>query len=180
VNPCVLFLLFNLGSKFYEWDGSDFANVTFGNTDAPVVSSYYGNMLVLPTGEIFWTHFGNVWVFRPGGHPQPEWLPQIVSVPTYITRGESYVVSGFNVNGFSQGAAYGDDSQAATNYPLVRITNRITFNVYYARTHDHSTMAVANSGGVFTNFDVPKNMESGLSDLVCNGIASSSVTVNMH
>jgi hypothetical protein len=174
--------VFNLGSKFYEWDGSDFANVTFGNTDAPVVSSYYGNMLVLPTGEVLWTDFGNVWVFRPGGHPQPEWLPQIVSVPTDITRGKAYVVSGFNFNGFSQGAAYGDDSQAATNYPLVRITNRITFNVYYARTHDHSTMAVAYSGGVFTNFDVPKNMESGLSDfeVVCNGIASASVTVNVH
>lgn len=174
--------VFNLGSKFYEWDGSTFRNVTAGNTDAPVVSSYYGNMLVLPTGEILWTDFGNVWVFRPAGHPQPEWLPQIVSVPTDITRGKSYVVSGFNFNGFSQGAAYGDDTQAATNYPLVRITNRITGNVYYARTHDHSTMAVAFTGGVFTNFDVPRRMESGLSDfeVVCNGIASSAVTVNVH
>jgi hypothetical protein len=174
--------VFNLGSKFYEWDGSIFRNVTAGNTDAPVISSYYGNMLLLPTGEVLWTDFGNVWVFRPNGHPQPEWAPQIVSVPTDITRGKSYVVSGFNFNGFSQGAAYGDDSQAATNYPLVRITNRITLNVYYARTHDHSTMAVAFSGGVFTNFDVPRNMESGLSDfeVVCNGIASPAVTVNVH
>ena len=174
--------VFNLGSKFYEWDGSTFRNVTAGNTDAPVVSSYYGNMLVLPTGEILWTDFGNVWVFHPNGHPQPEWAPQIASVPTDITRGKSYVVSGFNFNGFSQGAAYGDDSQAATNYPLVRITNRITLNVYYARTHDHSTMAVAYSGGVFTNFDLPKNMESGLSELevVCNGIASPAITVNVH
>jgi hypothetical protein len=174
--------VFNLGSKFLVWDGSTFSDVTAGNTDAPVVSSFYGNMLLLPTGEVLWTDFGNVWVFRPGGFPQPEWAPQIVSVPTDITRGKSSVVSGFNFNGFSQGAAYGDDAQAATNYPLVRLTNRITGNVYYARTHDHSTMAVAYSGGVFTNFDVPKNMESGLSDfeVVCNGIASSAVTVNVH
>jgi hypothetical protein len=174
--------VFNLGSNFYVWDGIDFANVTAGNTDAPVVSSFYGNMLILPTGEILWTDFGNVWVFRSSGRPQPAWAPEIVSVPADITRGKSYVVSGFKFNGFSQGAAYGDDAQSATNYPLVRITNRITGNVYYARTHDHSTMAVAYSGGVFTNFDVPRQMESGLSDLevVCNGIASPAATVNVH
>ncbi len=174
--------VFNLGSNFYVWDGIDFANVTAGNTDAPVVSSFYGNMLILPTGEILWTDFGNVWVFRSSGRPQAAWAPEIVSVPADITRGKSYVVSGFKFNGFSQGAAYGDDAQSATNYPLVRITNRITGNVYYARTHDHSTMAVAYSGGVFTNFDVPRQMESGLSDLevVCNGIASPAATVNVH
>ena len=32
--------------------------------------------------------------------------------------------------------------QAATNYPLVRITNIINGHVQYTRTHDHSTMAV--------------------------------------
>jgi hypothetical protein len=32
---------------------------------------------------------------------------------------------------------YGDDSQAAANYPLVRITNDRTGHVFYSRTHDH-------------------------------------------
>jgi hypothetical protein len=174
--------IFNLGSRFYVWDGSKLANVTFGNTDAPNVSSYYGNMLVLPTGEILWTDFGNVWVFQPGGEPKAEWKPQIMSVPSDVMRGQSYVVSGLNFNGFSQGAAYGDDIQAATNYPLVQITNRVTGNVYYARTHDHSSMAVASTAPAFTNFDVPRTMETGVSDLrvVCNGIASAAVTVNVH
>jgi hypothetical protein len=174
--------VFNLGTKFFEWNGSTFKNVTGGNTDAPNVSSYYGNMLILPTGQILWTDFGNVWVYQPIGHPNPDWAPQIVSIPTDVKRGQSYVVSGFNFNGFSQGAAYGDDAQAATNYPLVMITNRVTGAVSFARTHDHSTMAVASASPAFTNFDVAARTQTGLSDLqvICNGIASAPVTVNVH
>jgi len=39
--------------------------------------------------------------------------------------------------------------------PLVRITNNSTHHVFYARTHDHSTMGVATgTATVSTNFDV--------------------------
>jgi hypothetical protein len=174
--------IFNLGSKFLEWDGSDFTDVTRGNTDAPNASSYYGNMLALPTGEILWTDFGDVWVYRPKGNPNEAWRPQITSAPTQVYRGQTYVVKGFNLNGFSQGAAYGDDAQAATNYPLVRLTNRVTGDVFYARTHDHSTMAIAYTGEASTNFDVSSKTETGLSDLqvVANGIASAPVAVNVQ
>jgi hypothetical protein len=74
----------------------------------------------------------------------------------------------------SQGAAYGDDVQAATNYPLVRITNLRTGHVRYSRTHDHSSMAVASNDLVTTYFDVPAGQEPGLSELevVANGIPS--------
>jgi hypothetical protein len=121
-------------------------------------------------------------VYRPKGSPNAAWRPQITSAPTQVSRGKSYVVSGFNLNGFSQGAAYGDDAQAATNYPLVRLTNRITGDVFYARTHNHSTMGIAYSGQASTNFDVSSKTETGLSDLqvVANGIASASVTVNVR
>ena len=174
--------IFNLGSRFFVWDGTSLTDVTSGNTDAPNVSSYYGNMLILPTGQILWTDFGSVWVFEPRDGANPLWAPQITSAPSDISRGQSYTLSGLNLNGFSQGAAYGDDIQAATNYPLVQITNRVTGNVYYARTHDHSTMAVASTSPASTNFDVPKNIETGLSDLVvvCNGNSSAAVTVNVH
>jgi hypothetical protein len=86
------------------------------------------------------------------------------------------------LNGFTQGAAYGDDAQAATNYPLVRFTNRVTGNVYYERTHDHSTMAIAYTGPASTIFDVSSQTETGLNDMevVVNGIASDPVTVNVQ
>jgi len=185
-NGNVLFLaspgIFNTGSKFFVWDGTKYTNVTGGNTDAPSISSYWGNMLVLPTGEILFTDFGNVWLFESGGKPKDEWRPQILSVPTNIKRGGSYVVKGLNFNGFSQGAAYGDDIQGATNYPLVQITQRASGQVSYVRTHDHSTMAVASPNLEWTNFDVTYRVPSGLSDLrvVCNGIASAPVTVNIQ
>jgi hypothetical protein len=174
--------IYGIGSRFFEWNGTAFREVTAGNTEAPKVPSYYGNMLALPSGEILWSDFGSVWVYRPSGTPNPAWLPQITSAPIQVRRGKSYVVSGFNLNGFSQGAAYGDDVQAATNYPLVRLTNRITGHVFYARTHDHSTMGLAYTGEASTNFDVSLKTETGLSDLqvVANGIASAPVTVSVQ
>ena len=71
------------------------------------------------------------------------------------------------------------DFQAATNYPLVRITNNRTGHVFYSRTHDHSSMAVASADLVSTHFDVPANQERGLSELVVvtNGIPSAPVAV---
>lgn len=174
--------IYNTGSKFFEWNGSMFKDVTAGNTDAPNISSYWGNMLVLPTGQILYTDFGDVWVYQHGGTPKSEWLPQILSVPTTIQRGQSYKVSGLNFNGFSQGAAYGDDAQAATNYPLVMITNRESGRVFFARTHDPSTMAIAYTTSASTNFDLNWKIETGLSYLqvVANGIASLPVTVNVE
>jgi hypothetical protein len=73
--------------------------------------------------------------------------------------------------------------QTATNYPLVRIANNKTGHVFYARTHDHSSMGVATgSTTVSTNFDVPTTMETGASSLVvvANGIPSQAVNVTVN
>jgi len=65
----------------------------------------------------------------------------------------------------------------------VRLTNASTGHVFYARTHDHSTMGVATGTAiVFTNFDVPANMETGdcTLEVVANGIPSASVAVTVN
>jgi len=64
-------------------------------------------------------------------------------VPSCVVPGSSYLVSGTQLNGLSQGAAYGDDVQGATNYPLVQIVNNSSGNVFYARTSGFSTMSIA-------------------------------------
>jgi hypothetical protein len=92
----------------------------------------------------------------------------------------SYNLSGTEFNGLSQAAAVGDELNAATNYPLVRIRNIASGHMVYARTHDHSSMGVATgSTRVSTTFDVPTIAETGPSSLVvvANGIASTPVTV---
>ncbi len=82
----------------------------------------------------------------------------------------------------SQASMFGDEGQNATNYPLVRITNLKTKHVFYSRTHDHSSMAVASNAVSSTHFDVPANQETGRSKLevVANGIASAPVVVNVE
>ncbi len=67
-----------------------------------------------------------------------------MSYPSVATRGQSYIVSGKLFNGWSQATTFGDEFETATNYPLVRITNKATGHVFYAKTHDHSYMGVAN------------------------------------
>ena len=68
---------------------------------------------------------------------------------------------------------FGDDYQIATNYPLVRITNQQTHHVFYSRTHDFSSMAVANHRREHAWFDVFANQERGPRELeiVPNGVA---------
>jgi len=83
----------------------------------------------------------------------------------------------------SQANAFGDEYQTATNYPLVRITNNSTGHVFYAKTHDHSSMGVATGSKIIsTNFDVPAGMETGASSLVvvANGIPSQAVSITVN
>ena len=47
-------------------------------------------------------------------------------------------------NSITQGSAYGDDDLSATNYPLMRITNLETGNVFYSRIYNRSYIGIAN------------------------------------
>src|SRR5581483_4130265 len=87
--------------------------------------------------------------------------PVILETSPVLTRGGSYQGHGIGFNGVTQGAAYRDDVQAATNCPLVRITNLKSSHVFYSRTHDHSSMAVGPDAIVSTHFDVPAAAEKG-------------------
>jgi hypothetical protein len=109
----------------------------------------------------------------------PEWEPVITLAPQLLRPGESYRLEGIRLNGMSQGSVYGDEDQDATNYPLVRLINLATHHMFYTRTHDHSSMAVASDRVSSTYFDVPAKLERGLSrlEVVANGIASRPVLV---
>ena len=174
--------IFQIPSTFLEWDGKNLTEIAPA-PNASNDSSYYGNFLILPTGQILFTDFFFVSVYNSAGTYNPLLAPLVLFAPERVTPGGSYVTSGFLYNGMSQGAAYGDDVQAATNYPLVRITNKATGHVFYSRTHDHSSMGVGLFVGlVSTHFDVPATQEKGLSELVvvANGIPSRPVTINVQ
>jgi uncharacterized protein (TIGR03437 family) len=160
---------------FFEFDGMHLNAVPATPTAAKVDTSAQ-RVLVLPSGQIlFADYLSSIDIYTPAGSPDPAWAPTITAAPSLIQAGATYAISGTQFNGLSQAVGFGDDFQAATNYPLVRITNSASGHVFYCRTHGHSTMAVATSNTeVSTNFDVPASVESGPSNLVvvANGIAS--------
>lgn len=167
-------LVFGVSGTVYEWNGSSLTQVNG--------ISYSGPPLLLPTGQVMMLAYSSVVIYTPTGQPQSGWLPTIKTVSTTLTRGQTYPITGTQFNGFGQAMSYGDENENATNYPLVRITNKSTGNVFYAHTHGHSTMGVATgSTPVSTNFDVPAKMDTGASTLVvvANGIASKAVTVTI-
>ena len=174
--------VFGNGVVFFEWNGKALVKAPNipGAANEP---SYVGDMLVLPTGQVMLTQQSNdVEIYTAKGGPNPAWAPAITSAPTTVTRGSSYTISGTQFNGLSQGAMYGDDTQAASNYPLVRITNKATGHVFYGKTHNHSSMGVATGSTVVsTRLDVPSAMETGAGSLVvvANGIASAPVSVTV-
>jgi uncharacterized repeat protein (TIGR01451 family) len=155
----------------FEFDGTHLNPAPNGNG---------GDTLLLPTGQVLVGATGGFSIYTPTGNPNPAWAPTISIAPGVIQNGQTYTITGTQFNGLSQGVGSGDERQAATNYPLVRVTNAATGHVFYCRTHDHSTMGVATGiTPVSTHFDVPMSIESGPSTLVvvANGIPSSPVTV---
>ena len=175
---------FQTGTHFFEFTSDNTINqVADPVYNSSVSSNYFYNFLVLPTGQILATDFSSkVEIYTPTGGPNPGWAPAITSVSSTLTVGQSYSLSGTQLNGLSQGTNYGDDVQAATNYPLVRITNNATGHVFYSRTYNHSTMSVAPNIASSTNFVLPSNMEVGPSQLVvvANGIPSQPVAVTVE
>jgi hypothetical protein len=141
-----------------------------------------GSLMILPNGQVL-VGGGTTEVYTSLGTYESSWQPAISSFPSTVTPGSTYPISGTQFNGLSQAGAFGDEFQFATNYPLVRITNNSTNHVFYARTHDHSSMGVATGSTIVsTNFDVPTTIETGASSLVvvANGIPSDAVSITVQ
>ncbi|HZU41969.1 MAG TPA: hypothetical protein VE994_04800 [Terriglobales bacterium] len=173
----------NPPASFFEWDGTTLS-ATANPPNAINDGSFYGHLLVLPSGQIMLTDYStDVELFNPSGTYNSSWAPQITVYPATVTHGTlSYKLQGYRFAGMSQGGAYGDDYQPYTNYALVRITNTSTGHVFYCRTHDPSSYALQSAALQTTHFDVPKTIELGPSTLVVvtNGIPSTPVQITVN
>src|SRR5947209_7972892 len=131
-------------ANFYEGKGHKLDSFP-ASPNAVNDPSFVSHLLVLPTGQILFTDFTtDVEILTTAGTYKAAWQPTIHSAPASVSAGvTNYSISGTQFNGMTQGAAYGDDVQDATNYPLVRIVNRATGHVFYCKTHNHSSMGVA-------------------------------------
>ena len=175
-------LVAGASGALYEFDGVNLRMTVASPANATNGAPIY--LLPLPSGEILVlspTLNVRARLYTPLGSPLAAWAPTITSVATSLTRGQSYALTGTQLNGLSEAANYGDELSAATNYPLVRLTNTASGHVVYARTHDHSMGVATGATPVTTHFDVPAAADSGATTLVviANGIASAPVTVTI-
>jgi len=174
--------VFKPGGVFIEWNGSTLTQIS-GPPNGSGDTSYYGHLLMLPTGQIMFTDFSNdVELFTSAGSPYTGWNPTVLLSNLVFTHGTTVRLNGSNFNGASQNNAYGDDFQDATNYPIVRFTNVKTGHVFYGKTHGHNTMAVGFHGPSYTYVDIPASMETGETDMqiVVNGIASQNYQIGIN
>ena len=171
---------------FFEFDGT-----SFNRTNDPpnnVSNTYATRLMLLPNGDVMFCREDDSSFYAyhsDAAVPEDRVRPVIQNCPASILPGTTIQISGLQFNGLSQAVAYGDDSQTATNYPLVRIFNKQTNHVRYCRTFNHTrldpngntipSMGVATGTTVITtNVELPSDLETGDSTLfvVANGIPS--------
>jgi len=176
--------LFQTPTNFFEYSptGNSYA-AALATSDAGASSAFYHNFLVLPTGQVLnvSTYNSTIQIYTPSGTFNSNWQPVVTGARGCVAPGASYIVKGNQFNGLTQGAYFGADQQASTNYPLVRIVNNGSGHVFYARTRNHSTMSVAANQAGSTTFKVASATESGASRLyvVANGIPSAGTAVTV-
>ena len=152
------------------------------NTDGPDLSrgALVFRMLALPSGQIL------VSSAAPGGGGLKLYTPdspQVAGVAPTITDirdvgSGKFTLTGTQLNGFSEGASYGDDAQMATNYPIVRLFDGHGHQ-YYARTSNWSSVGVGTGSTPATvDFKVPDGLPAGTYGLqvIASGVASSATT----
>jgi hypothetical protein len=175
--------LFGTPCHFAEYDPSTNAlALTVDSPDCPSNPAFVGHLMVLPTGQIAEVTFtAQLYLYNPAGSPPPGVAPLIIARSNVVLgKSVNNILYGRNLNGLSETNAYGDDYQAATNYPLIRFTNG-SGNVWYGYTHDDSSHSIAPGTISYTMFDLNPAMPSGqyTMQVVTNGIGSNGVLINV-
>jgi hypothetical protein len=165
-------------TKVYEFNPATntYTDVTPQNGFPLNEGTTFATMLVLPTGQVLLTNdTQQIDVFTPDGSPNPSWQPTISNI---TDNGDGvFTLTGTQLNGLSEGAAYGDDAEMASNYPIIRLTDA-NGNVSYARTFNWSSTGVATGNTPESvEFTLPAADAPGayLVSVIANGIASDPV-----
>jgi hypothetical protein len=171
-------------TSFYEYDyttNSGAGGYALAPSPGSGISSRAGDLkfLDLPDGTVLLSPGGSqLYVYNPDASSLPAGQPTINTVQ-WNANGSLHL-TGTLFNGISQGAAYGDDEQMDSNWPLVRFTDG-SGNVSYGPTYNWSSTSVqTGSKIVTTECTLPANVLANPGayslQVVANGNASSPVT----
>jgi MYXO-CTERM domain-containing protein len=163
----------------FEYDVA--ANTMTASAGAPAPGvAYTTRMLVLPTGQILVSTGSAGYLYTAAGTPDPAWKPTIT---TLASKGSGvYELTGTQLHGYNEGAAYGDDAEMATNFPLIRFEGPGT-TVTYARTFNWlPTLLGLGTTAQKTQFKLPASLADGTYNLVVvtNGIPSTAMPVTIN
>jgi hypothetical protein len=174
---------FSNPTELFDFDPrtSKIRQVTSALPDAnlPYEGSYPTRMLILPTGQLLFSDDSSqLWVYTSSGKPNPRLRPIITKVSYLGDR--KFRLRGFQLDGQSAGAAYGDDDQMDSNYPIIRMVNP-SGNVFYARTSDWSKIAVGGGARRETvDFTLSPGVTPGDYSLIVSGAGISSYPTRIH
>src|SRR5205085_2531056 len=101
-------------------------------------NAFLTRMLVVPNGHILFSTYYSVangpgtrtqiWDYDPNvaaADIDPAWRPQVAAngiAHLSVDPSNVYTLTGTQLTGISEGAAYGDDAEMSTNYPIVKLT----------------------------------------------------------
>ena len=170
-------------THYYEFD---YTTNTFTAVGAPGGGTttpnacYISNMLDLPDGNVLFCNQGDdqYYLYTPGSAPLAAGKPTISTVNRQNC--DTFQVTGTLFNGITEGAAYGDDWQEETNYPIVRLNS--TTNTYYATTYNWNRVGAVLTGSLPDTaiFTLPAGLPIGTYSVtvVVNGNPSSPFVIN--
>jgi len=172
-------------THFWEYSPFQDAFTQAGDTaQATKFNSYTQNLIVLPNGTImaFAIDAIDIEIYTPSSDNvfPSQFQPTVTSLPSCVSPGGSYIASGTQFNGLTEGAYYGDDTQASTNFPLALLINLNSGAQYFAQTFAHSSRSIAPNAATSTSFRVPA-MPTGpaVFYVIANGIPSGGTSVDV-
>jgi len=171
-------------TQFYEFD---YTTNTFTLISAPGggtsanMGAYITNMVDLPDGTVLYANDGTdqYYTYSSTGSALAAGKPTIAAINP--VNCDTFQVTGTLFNGITEGAAYGDDWQMSTNFPIIRITSGT--NVYYARSFNWNRIGAVMTGSLpdTTLFALPAGLAYGTYSMqvIANGNASDPATLTV-
>jgi hypothetical protein len=175
--------VFSNPTELFDFDprSNGISQVTSALPDGnlPFEPCYPTRMLILPTGQLLFSDSSaQLWVYNSSGEANPLLRPLIKDV--HHQGDGKFRLTGFQLDGQSAGAAYGDDDQMDSNYPIIRMVNS-SGNVFYARTFNWSKIAVGDGAGRETvDFTLNPAVTPGDYALIVSGAGISSFPAFIH